>query len=154
MSRVWPPQHVQSRYTIRRRPKRHNNPSTGSAQLPESHRATGIRSTAAARWLMLASAIVEASGRQVWCLRSHAAGVIEPFGLALARAPVLLDALVIRLLLLPAVLHLLGPRTWYIPSWLDRYFPRLAIEPPRSADGPRPDSCDASEPAGCARHAT
>jgi RND superfamily putative drug exporter len=53
--------------------------------------------------------------------------VIELFGLGLAGA-VFLDALVIRCLLLPAVLHLLGPRTWWFPRALDRRLPRLALE--------------------------
>jgi RND superfamily putative drug exporter len=54
---------------------------------------------------------------------------IELFGLALASA-VALDALVIRVVLLPATLQLLGERTWYFPSRLDRRLPRLALEPP------------------------
>ncbi len=49
------------------------------------------------------------------------------FGLAMASA-VLLDALVIRMLLLPAVLQLLGKSTWAIPRWLDRRLPRIAID--------------------------
>jgi len=53
--------------------------------------------------------------------------VIKEFGLSLASA-VLLDALVVRCLLLPAVLHLVGARTWQIPAWLDRVLPRLNIE--------------------------
>jgi RND superfamily putative drug exporter len=53
--------------------------------------------------------------------------VIKEFGLSLASA-VLLDALVVRCLLLPAVLHLVGERTWHIPGWLDRVLPRLNIE--------------------------
>jgi RND superfamily putative drug exporter len=51
------------------------------------------------------------------------------FGLALASA-VALDALVIRVLLLPATLQLLGEHTWYFPRWLDQRLPRLALEPP------------------------
>jgi RND superfamily putative drug exporter len=54
--------------------------------------------------------------------------VVEMFGLALASA-VALDALVIRVLLLPATLQLLGERTWYFPSRLDRWLPRFAVEP-------------------------
>jgi RND superfamily putative drug exporter len=50
------------------------------------------------------------------------------FGLALASA-VLLDAIVIRMLLLPAVLELLGRTTWSLPRWLERRLPRVAIEP-------------------------
>jgi putative drug exporter of the RND superfamily len=55
--------------------------------------------------------------------------VIELFGLALASA-VLLDAVVIRCILLPATLQLLGDRTWWFPTWFDRRLPRLAIEAP------------------------
>ena len=53
--------------------------------------------------------------------------VIKEFGFSLASA-VFLDALIVRCLLLPAVLHLVGERTWGIPSWLDRLLPRLNIE--------------------------
>jgi RND superfamily putative drug exporter len=53
--------------------------------------------------------------------------VIKEFGLSLASA-VFLDALVVRCLLLPAVLHLVGERTWHIPAWLDKVLPRLNIE--------------------------
>lgn len=53
--------------------------------------------------------------------------VIKEFGLALSTA-VLLDAVVVRCLLLPATLHLLGRRTWALPGWLDRHLPRLNVE--------------------------
>jgi RND superfamily putative drug exporter len=57
---------------------------------------------------------------------------IKLFGLSLASA-VFLDAFVIRSLLLPAVLELLGPVTWRLPRWLGRRLPRLAIEGARPA---------------------
>jgi putative drug exporter of the RND superfamily len=53
---------------------------------------------------------------------------VKLFGLGLASA-VFLDAFVIRSLLLPAVLELLGRRTWAFPSRLGRRLPRLATEP-------------------------
>jgi RND superfamily putative drug exporter len=53
--------------------------------------------------------------------------VIKEFGLGLAMA-VLLDALVIRCLLVPAIMELAGARAWWLPSWLDRRIPRLALE--------------------------
>ena len=53
--------------------------------------------------------------------------VIKEFGLSLASA-VFLDALVIRCLLLPAVLNIVGPVTWAIPAWLDRLLPHVNIE--------------------------
>jgi RND superfamily putative drug exporter len=65
--------------------------------------------------------------------------VLELFGLMMATA-VFLDAFVIRMVLLPAVLELLGRRTWAFPRGLDRRLPRLAIEPqgPQTAGEPVP----------------
>jgi RND superfamily putative drug exporter len=53
--------------------------------------------------------------------------VIKEFGLSLASA-VFLDAVVVRCLLLPAVLELLGDSTWRIPTWLDKVLPKINIE--------------------------
>jgi RND superfamily putative drug exporter len=53
--------------------------------------------------------------------------VLKLFGLSLASA-VFLDAFVVRCLLLPAVLELLGRRTWSLPRWLDRRLPHVAID--------------------------
>ncbi|HEY7891416.1 MAG TPA: MMPL family transporter [Solirubrobacteraceae bacterium] len=53
--------------------------------------------------------------------------VIKEFGLSLSSA-VFLDAVIVRCLLLPAVLDLLGKRTWALPGRLDRLLPRLSIE--------------------------
>jgi putative drug exporter of the RND superfamily len=53
--------------------------------------------------------------------------IIKEFGLSLASA-VFLDALVIRCLLLPAVLSIIGAPTWQVPAWLDRLLPRINIE--------------------------
>jgi RND superfamily putative drug exporter len=52
---------------------------------------------------------------------------IKEFGFGLAAA-VLLDALVIRCVMLPSVLEILGPATWRLPSWLDTKLPRINIE--------------------------
>ncbi len=60
---------------------------------------------------------------------------LKLFGVALATA-VLLDAFVVRLILLPAVLQLLGRRTWTLPTWLDRRLPHLAIEPAADTEPP------------------
>jgi RND superfamily putative drug exporter len=37
---------------------------------------------------------------------------------------------VIRLVLVPAVMHLFGKASWWMPAWLDRRLPRLSIEGP------------------------
>jgi RND superfamily putative drug exporter len=53
--------------------------------------------------------------------------VIKEFGFGLAFS-VLVDALVIRSILVPAVMHLLGPLNWAMPSWMDRALPNLSLE--------------------------
>jgi putative drug exporter of the RND superfamily len=53
--------------------------------------------------------------------------VIKEFGLSLASA-VFLDALVVRCLLLPAVLHIVGGVTWRLPARLARLLPRVNVE--------------------------
>ena len=45
-----------------------------------------------------------------------------------AAAAVLIDATVVRLLLVPAVMHVLGDRNWWLPGRLDRRLPRLSVE--------------------------
>lgn len=55
--------------------------------------------------------------------------VIAMFGIALAAA-VALDAFVLRTLLVPALMHLLGGANWWLPRRLDRWLPRISIEPP------------------------
>jgi RND superfamily putative drug exporter len=53
--------------------------------------------------------------------------IIKLFGLGLALA-VLLDATLVRMLLVPATMELLGERNWWIPTWLDRIIPQLNVE--------------------------
>ena len=53
--------------------------------------------------------------------------VIKEFGFGLAVA-VLLDAIVVRCVLLPAVLEILGPVTWRLPRWIDTRLPHINIE--------------------------
>ncbi|GEB56965.1 MMPL family transporter [Streptomyces gardneri] len=57
--------------------------------------------------------------------------VIAMFGIALAAA-VALDAFVLRTLLVPALMHMLGGANWWLPKSLDRILPRISIEPPES----------------------
>ena len=52
---------------------------------------------------------------------------IKLFGLGLAVA-VLLDATVVRMILVPATMELLGDRNWWLPKWLDRVIPRINVE--------------------------
>jgi putative drug exporter of the RND superfamily len=52
---------------------------------------------------------------------------LKLFGIGLATA-ILLDATLVRLVLVPAVMQLLGDRNWWIPNWLERILPRLDVE--------------------------
>ncbi len=67
---------------------------------------------------------------------------IKLFGTGLATA-VLLDATVVRMLLVPATMELLGDRNWWLPRWLDRVLPRIAVEGP--ADEREPAEAEAED---------
>jgi RND superfamily putative drug exporter len=76
--------------------------------------------------------------------------VIKEFGLGLGVA-ILVEATLIRLLLFPAVMELLGDRAWYIPAWLDRILPRVSIEGPEAdlpIELPQPERDRELVPAG------
>ncbi len=55
--------------------------------------------------------------------------VISEFGIGLGGA-VFLDAFVLRTVLVPALMHLIGPANWWLPRGLDRALPHLSVEPP------------------------
>jgi RND superfamily putative drug exporter len=61
--------------------------------------------------------------------------IIKLFGLGLASA-VLIDAVIIRSVLVPSVMQLFGKRAWWIPAWLDRILPRLHVEPAEGDPAP------------------
>ena len=53
--------------------------------------------------------------------------ILDMFGLGLAVA-VLVDATVVRMVLVPAVMQLLGSANWWLPRWLERAIPNVAVE--------------------------
>ena len=53
--------------------------------------------------------------------------IVKMFGVGLATA-VLVDATIVRVILVPATMRLLGDANWWMPRWLDRVLPRLDIE--------------------------
>jgi RND superfamily putative drug exporter len=60
--------------------------------------------------------------------------VSKEFGILLAVA-ILVDALVMRMTLVPAFFTLLGEKTWYIPGWMDRLLPNVTVEAPHEGEG-------------------
>jgi RND superfamily putative drug exporter len=65
--------------------------------------------------------------------------IIKEFGIGLATA-ILIDALLVRTILVPAVMHLSGKSNWWIPRWLDKVLPRISVE------GPEEESESATPP--------
>ena len=70
--------------------------------------------------------------------------VIKEFGLGLATA-IFVDATIVRLVLVPATMGLIGEANWWFPAWLDRLLPRVhldgeAVEATRGVDAPAPAS--------------
>jgi len=59
--------------------------------------------------------------------------VIKEFGLGLAAA-ILVDAVVIRSVAIPAIMLLIGRANWWFPPWLDRRLPRISMEPELEPD--------------------
>ncbi|MGH8869277.1 MAG: MMPL family transporter [Actinomycetes bacterium] len=53
--------------------------------------------------------------------------ILKVIGVGMAAA-IFIDATIVRLLLVPAVMHLLGRATWWMPAWLGRGLPRLNVE--------------------------
>ena len=79
--------------------------------------ATGRVITAAAAIMILVFLAFVLEGRRP----------IGEFGLGLAAA-ILLDALLLRTILVPAAMHLLGDRNWWLPAWLNRVLPRIPLD--------------------------
>ncbi|MGW6014340.1 MMPL family transporter [Streptomyces sp. NPDC055210] len=68
--------------------------------------------------------------------------VIAEYGVGLAAA-VAIDAFVLRTVLVPSLMHLLGRANWWLPAWLERILPRVSIE---GAPGPVPEADSKAEP--------
>ena len=69
---------------------------------------------------------------------------LKMFGLGLATA-ILVDATIVRMVLVPATMALLGDANWWLPGWLDRILPHLDIEgetklPPDEFEPSPPDT--------------
>jgi putative drug exporter of the RND superfamily len=68
-----------------------------------------------------------------FALSGNLQGAMAGLGLAMAVA---LDAFILRTVLVPALMYLIGRPNWWLPAWLDRLLPHLAIDPPDPPDRP------------------
>jgi RND superfamily putative drug exporter len=98
--------------------------------------ATGKTITAAALIMILVFASFIFGGERV----------IKEFGLGLA-AGIFMDAILIRMALVPAIMFMLGRSNWWFPATLDRWLPRLSIDPDEVVTGLGPAAEPEEEPA-------
>jgi RND superfamily putative drug exporter len=104
---------------------------------------TGDNATAVADGLAQTGRVITAAAAIMFCVfGSFVIGdlrVLKVFGLGLAAA-VLVDATIVRMVLVPATMELLGGANWWFPRWLDRIIPVLDVE-----GDPEPASPDPSD---------
>src|SRR5262249_48811801 len=104
------------------------------SQMQEEWLSTGESRTAVAHGLANTAKVITAAAAIMVCVCgsfviNDPLRILDIFGLGLAVA-ILVDATVIRMVLVPAVMELLGDRGWWMPAWIERHLPRLAIETP------------------------
>src|SRR4051794_5882607 len=101
------------------------------SRIKEEYDRTGDNALAVADGLAKSARVITAGAAvmiTVFCSFVLGADVLgKMFGIGLASA-VLIDATIIRMVLVPATMELLGDRNWWLPAWLDRLLPRLRVE--------------------------
>ncbi|MGH8975434.1 MAG: MMPL family transporter, partial [Acidimicrobiia bacterium] len=101
------------------------------SRIREDYDRTGDNGVAVANGLAATARVITAAAAiMIFVFGSFVLGVdrsIKLFGLGLAAA-VLLDATIVRLVLVPATMELLGERNWWLPRWLDRILPNIKVE--------------------------
>jgi RND superfamily putative drug exporter len=101
------------------------------SRIREDYLRTGNSGEAVAHGLSVTARVIAAAAAIMVCVfLSFVLGVdrvTKEFGIGLATA-VFIDATIVRLILVPSTMELLGDWNWWFPSWLDRLLPRLNIE--------------------------
>jgi putative drug exporter of the RND superfamily len=101
------------------------------SRMKEEFDRTGDNATAVADGLAATARVITAAALiMVAVFGSFVAGddrTVKLFGMGLAVA-VLIDATLVRMVLVPATMELLGARNWWIPKWLDRVLPKIDVE--------------------------
>jgi len=93
--------------------------------------------------------ITAAAGIMVFVFGSFLFGdirAVKLIGFGLASA-VLIDATIVRMVLVPATMELLGDRNWWLPRWADRLLPRFTLEQRPAPSAPRPVDPSTAVPA-------
>jgi RND superfamily putative drug exporter len=113
------------------------------SRIREEYLETGDNATAVAHGIARTGRVISAAAAiMVTVFGAFIFGdqvLMKVAGLGLAVA-VLLDATVVRMVLVPSTMELLGDRNWWLPRWLDRVLPRLDVEAPTPRTDPRPEA--------------
>jgi putative drug exporter of the RND superfamily len=101
------------------------------SRIKEEYQRTGDNSMAVADGLAKSARVITAGAAIMvtvfLAFVLNGAVLAKMFGLGLAAA-ILIDATVIRMVLVPATMELLGDRNWWLPAWLDRLLPHIDID--------------------------
>jgi RND superfamily putative drug exporter len=101
------------------------------SRMKEEYDRTGNNATAVADGLAVTARVITAAALIMVCVFSAFVlgdqRALKLFGLGLAVA-VLVDATIVRMVLVPATMELLGDRNWWFPKWMNRLLPRIDVE--------------------------
>ena len=116
------------------------------SRIREEWRRTGDTSESVADGLAVTARVITAAAAIMFCVFgsfvvNDPLHVLKVFGLGMAVA-VLVDATLVRMVLVPSVMEILGPLNWWMPRWLDRIVPRVGsevdVDVPEAAHPPEP----------------
>jgi RND superfamily putative drug exporter len=101
------------------------------SRVREEYLRTGDNATAVADGLAMTARVITAAAAIMVCVfGSFVLGderALKLFGMGLATA-VLIDATLVRMVLVPSTMELLGRANWWMPRWLDRIVPTISVE--------------------------
>ena len=103
---------------------------------------TGENSTAVADGLAITGRVITAAAAIMFCVFASfiikdPLHILKVFGLGLAAA-VLIDVTLVRMVLVPSIMEVLGPRNWWMPRWMQRTVPTIGVEVTPPAPVPTP----------------
>jgi RND superfamily putative drug exporter len=100
-------------------------------QIREHYKASGDAKEAVVEGLANTGRVITSAAAIMVCVFTsfvlNGNPLVKEFGVGLAVA-IAIDATIVRCLLVPAVMVLLGKRAWWLPSWMERLVPRVSIE--------------------------
>jgi RND superfamily putative drug exporter len=107
------------------------------SRVREEYEATGDNTESVARGIAATGRVITSAALIMTVVFlsfvANPSPLVKMMGLGLATA-IVLDATIVRMVLVPAVMAVMANATWWLPRWLDRLLPRVSVE---KADVPR-----------------